>query len=39
MVDYDAHEILLWAKEQMSKNGVEGATLSDAIRYLRRQKP
>jgi len=34
-VDYNAHEILLWAKEQLNKGGVAGATHSDAIRYLK----
>lgn len=43
-IDDNAHDILLWAKEQIRKTGFEKPSHSDAIRYLKikknwRQKP
>lgn len=37
-VDDNAHDILMWAKEQIRKGGVESPTHSDAVRFLKMRK-
>lgn len=34
-IDDNSHKILLWAKEQCKKSGIEKPSLSDAIRWMR----
>lgn len=37
-VDNSAHEILLWAKDQCIKKGIENPSHSDAVRWLKEIK-
>ena len=37
-IDNNSRAILLWAKEQLKKRGVEHPTHSDAIRWLKNKK-
>ena len=36
-IDTNAHDILLDAKEELKKEGIEKPNLSDAIRWLKKQ--